>query len=161
MQIEELEKENSSLEKYLSQSENEKIKYREDLSNANDLLILKEKSIASLSDKMKKLIEDLNFKQEQLIYDDKVITNLTGALEKYKSKLRKIAGTNGGLIRQNKRLKLLVDDLTKNLEEAKNGKYVLKKLPAAKRPKSEFIRLKGQSFQSKIVKQMHCEDTNE
>ena len=55
----------------------------------------------------------------------------------------------------------MVEELTKKLEESMTDKYILKKVPAGKRPKGEPIRIKSHAVQSKIVKQMHSEDSNE
>lgn len=89
------------------------------------------------------------------------ISKLSKKINKLKENNKKIGGAKGGLIKENKHLKELVKDLTIKLEESMSDKYVLKKLPSGKRPKGDLMRLKSQAFQSKIVKQMHREDSNE
>lgn len=90
-----------------------------------------------------------------------VISRLSEDILQYKNTIRKINGSKGGLTHENNKLKKLVEELTKKLEESMTDKYILKTVPAGKRPKGNSMRLKSQTFQSKIVKQMHREDSNE
>lgn len=89
------------------------------------------------------------------------ISKLSKKINQLKENNKKIGGAKGGLIKKNNYLKELVKDLTFKLEESMSDKYVLRKLPSGKRPKGDLMRLKSQAFQSKIVKQMHREDSNE
>ncbi len=99
--------------------------------------------------------------KEDIKIANATISKLSKKIDKLKENNKKIGGAKGGFIKENNYLKELVKDLTFKLEESMSDKYVLRKLPSGKRPKGDLMRLKSQAFQSKIVKQMHREDSNE
>lgn len=99
--------------------------------------------------------------KEDIKIANATISKLSKKIDKLKENNKKIGGAKGGLLKENNYLKESVKDLTFKLEESMTDKYVLKKLPSGKRPKGDSMRLKSQTFQSKIVKQMHREDSNE
>ena len=90
-----------------------------------------------------------------------VISRLSEDILQYKNSIRKLNSSKGGLTTKNNKLKKLVEELTKKLEESMTDKYIIKKVPAGKRPKGEPIRIKSHAVQSRIVKQMHREDSDE
>lgn len=103
----------------------------------------------------------INEQARELESAKEVISRLSEEILQYKNTIRKINGSKGGLTTENNKLKKLVGELTKKLEESMTDKYILKKVPAGKRPKGEPIRIKSHAVQSKIVKQMHREDSDE
>lgn len=165
--------------KILRISKKEYSKRLSDLKDKNDNLF---NSIKIITEEQKELVKKydlLNVKLvkalDKLQQKDKIIENyeedikianatiskLSKKINKLKENNKKIGGAKGGLLKENNYLKESVKDLTFKLEESMTDKYVLKKLPSGKRPKGDLMRLKSQTFQSKIVKQMHREDSNE
>lgn len=165
--------------KILRISKKEYSKRLSDLKDKNDNLF---NSIKIITDEQKELVKKydlLNVKlvkaSDKLQQKDKIIENyeedikianatiskLSKKINKLKENNKKIGGAKGCLLKENNYLKESVKDLTFKLEESMTDKYVLKKLPSGKRPKGDLMRLKSQTFQSKIVKQMHREDSNE
>jgi len=117
--------------------------------------------LVKASDKLKEKDRILKNYEEDIEIANATISKLSKKINQLKENNKKIGGAKGGLIKENKYLKESVKDLTIKLEESMSDKYVLKKLPSGKRPKGDLMRLKSQTFQSKIVKQMHREDSNE
>lgn len=165
--------------KILRVSKKEYSKRLSDLKDKNDNLF---NSIKIITDEQKELVKKydlLNVKlvkaSDKLQQKDRIIENyeedikianatiskLSKKINKLKENNKKIGGAKGGLLKENNYLKESVKDLTFKLKESMTDKYVLKKLPSGKRPKGDLMRLKSQTFQSKIVKQMHREDSNE
>lgn len=103
----------------------------------------------------------INEQAKELESAREVISRLSEDILRYKNTIRKISCSKGGLTTENNKLKKLVEELTKKLEESMTDKYILKKVPAGKRPKGEPIRIKSHAVQSRIVKQMHREDSDE
>ena len=123
-----------------------------------DLLNVK---IVKASDKLQQKDRIIENYEEDIKIANATISKLSKKINKLKENNKKIGGAKGGLLKENNYLKESVKDLTFKLEESMTDKYVLKKLPSGKRPKGDLMRLKSQTFQSKIVKQMHREDSNE
>lgn len=165
--------------KILRVSKKEYSKRLSDLKDKNDNLF---NSIKIITEEQKELVKKYNLLNVKLVkatkklqQKDRVIENyeedikianatiskLSKKINKLKENNKKIGGAKGGLLKENNYLKESVKDLTFKLEESMTDKYVLKKLPSGKRPKGDSMRLKSQTFQSKIVKQMHREDSNE
>lgn len=165
--------------KILRISKKEYSKRLSDLKDKNDNLFNSIKIITEEQNELVKKYDLLNVKLvkalDKLQQKDKIIENyeedikianatiskLSKKINKLKENNKKIGGAKGGLLKENNYLKESVKDLTFKLEESMTDKYVLKKLPSGKRPKGDLMRLKSQTFQSKIVKQMHREDSNE
>ncbi len=123
-----------------------------------DLLNVK---IVKASDKLQQKDRIIENYEKDIKIANATISKLSKKINKLKENNKKIGGAKGGLLKENNYLKELVKDLTFKLEESMSDKYVLRKLPSGKRPKGDLMRLKSQAFQSKIVKQMHQEDSNE
>lgn len=122
--------------------------------------LLNVKLVKSL-DKLQQKDRIIENYEEDIKIANATISKLSKKINKLKENNKKIGGAKGGFIKENNYLKELVKDLTFKLEESMSDKYVLRKLPSGKRPKGDLMRLKSQAFQSKIVKQMHREDSNE
>lgn len=122
--------------------------------------LLNVKLVKSL-DKLQQKDRIIENYEEDIKIANATISKLSKKINKLKENNKKIGGAKGGLLKENNYLKESVKDLTFKLEESMTDKYVLKKLPSGKRPKGDLMRLKSQTFQSKIVKQMHREDSNE
>lgn len=54
-------------------------------------------------------------------------------------------------------LKIELEDTNKKLEESMTDKYLVKKIPSGKRPKTIFTKINNSSVQSNIVKNMYKE----
>lgn len=55
-------------------------------------------------------------------------------------------------------LKIELEDTNKKLEESMTDKYLVKKIPSGKRPKTIYTKISDSSVQSKIVKNMYKGD---
>jgi ElaB/YqjD/DUF883 family membrane-anchored ribosome-binding protein len=119
--------------------------------------------------------KNLNIKQEKLIAKQNIeiqnlndkVNDVNDALmqactyvEDYKLKLKQANGAKGGLIVENNRLKELVKDLTKKLEESMTDKYIVRHLPSQKVPKGQKMGYKSFNRQSRIIEKIYNNHEN-
>lgn len=77
--------------------------------------------------------------------------------EKIITQGRKNNSSKGGYIKQINKLKEEKKELEEKLVESMSDKYLVKKIPSGRKPKSQSIRVKSSAKQSTIVKNLHKE----
>lgn len=80
------------------------------------------------------------------------ITNYKTALLENQKKQRVLASRIGGLTRYKNALERKNKELSKQLEEALSNRYIVRKLPSGRPPKSQTMKYRSSSKQSKIIK---------
>lgn len=78
--------------------------------------------------------------------------------EKIISQGRKHNSSKGAYIKCINKLKVQVKELEDKLAESMSDKYLVKKIPSGRTPKSQTMRTKSSAKQSSIVKNLHKED---
>lgn len=71
-----------------------------------------------------------------------------------KEENKKLLGAKGGYTKEINKLKKQVEELDFKLKESMTGKYVLKKIPSGRRPKSQTMKLKDCSRISHISRKV-------
>jgi regulator of replication initiation timing len=125
-------------------------------------LLRKESTIKALN----KRIDELNSISVETIES---LTNdnieLRNKLDKTEKTKRKLLGTAGGLkkynnrlINENEKLKLTIDLLQKDFDDFRKNKFIVKELKPQKAPKTQKMKIKDCSVQSKIISKIKNED---
>ncbi len=86
------------------------------------------------------------------------IMSQRGSIEKLNNEIKKLQFSKGGLKATITKLKKENDKLTKDLVEARSGKYILKRLPKSRIPKGEPMKIRSSVKTSAIAKTLKAED---
>ena len=102
--------------------------------------------------------ENISSKIEYLKYNNNVVLDKLQMTEEAR---RKNASKIGGLTtslnkekKENEELQNKVKDLEVKLEESMSDKYLVKKIPAGRRPKTQTMKIKSCTVQSNIARKM-------
>ena len=123
--------------------------------------ILSNKTYQGMVDAYNGVIEENNkLKNEREIhlndlcrYED-TIHKLKVMIEELKEKNKKLLGAKGGYVKEINKLKKQVEELDFKLKESMTGKYVLKKIPSGRKPKSQTMKIKDCSRISNISRKV-------
>lgn len=123
--------------------------------------ILRNKTYQGMVDekvKLERIIFDLSNAVDNchtIIYNDsKETEKLKSAIKKLQEEKKVLSGAKGGYVKEINKLKKQVEELKIKLEESMSGKYVLKKIPSGRRPKSQPMKLKDCSRISNISRKV-------
>ena len=86
--------------------------------------------------------------------DSREIQKLNFLVKQLKEKNKKLLGAKGGYKARINKLKKQVVELEEKYKESMTGKYVLKKIPSGRRPKSQPMKLKDCSRISNISRKV-------
>lgn len=75
-----------------------------------------------------------------------------------KEENKKLLGAKGGYVKEINKLKKIIEELEEKLKESMTDKYLVKKLPAGRRPKGPAMKITSHAVVSKITRQMHDND---
>lgn len=90
--------------------------------------------------------------------DSKEIQKLNFLVKKLKAENKKLLGAKGGFTARINKLKKQVAELEEKYKESMTDKYVLKKIPSGRRPKSQPMKLKDCSRISHISRKVFGEN---
>ncbi len=125
-----------------------------ELAKCKKIISDNEEQIVNLQGILKIQVQDnriLSEKSKNLYYQ---VKNFEEENEEIKEKLRKYAGRNGGLTKENNKLQNEVKTLSKQLENALSDAYLRKKIKPGRLPKMQPSKIKSSSVQSRIIKQV-------
>lgn len=97
-------------------------------------------SISTLDKRSNRYLEEINLIKQQLITQG-----------------RKHNSSKGAYIKSINQLKKNIQELEVKLAESMSDKYLVKKIPSGRTPKSQTMRTKSSAKQSNIVKNLHKE----
>ena len=80
--------------------------------------------------------------------------NLEQEILNLKEENKKLLGAKGGYTKEINKLKKQVEELDFKLKESMTGKYVLKKIPSGRKPKSQTMKIKDCSRISNISRKV-------
>ena len=113
---------------------------------------------SNFSKTIRKTEENISSKIEYLKYNNNVVLDKLQMTEEAR---RKNASKIGGLTtslnkekKENEELQNKVKDLEVKLEESMSDKYLVKKIPSGRRPKTQTMKLKSCTVQSNIARKM-------
>ena len=69
-----------------------------------------------------------------------------------------LLGAKGGYVKEINKLKKKIEELEEKLKESMTDKYLVKKLPAGRRPKGQPMKITSHAVVSKITRKMHDND---
>ncbi len=72
-----------------------------------------------------------------------------------KEENKKIKGAKGGFVKEINKLKRQIEELEEKLKDSMTDKYLIKKLPAGRKPKSQTMKLTSHTVVSNITRKMH------
>lgn len=79
-------------------------------------------------------------------------------IKKLEEEKKKLLGAKGGYVKEINKLKKQVEELEEKLKESMTDKYLVKKLPAGRRPKGPAMKITSHAVVSKITRKMHDND---
>ena len=100
------------------------------------------------------LRKDIDEYRKYLIEDEDTIQKLKVMIEELKEENKKLLGAKGGYTKEINKLKKQVEGLDFKLKESMTGKYVLKKIPSGRKPKSQTMKIKDCSRISNISRKV-------
>lgn len=109
---------------------------------------------ARLKNTIYDLRKDIDEYRKYLIEDEDTIYRLKVTIEELKEKQKKLLGAKGGYTKEINKLKKQVEELDFKLKESMTGKYVLKKIPSGRKPKSQTMKIKDCSRISNISRKV-------
>ena len=132
---------------------------------AKDITIEKNNKKIDRANKMINTTNQLNEKlKESIAIIEKAYIKKFNEWLNVKKELTNVKKAKGGYNKQINRLQDKVNQLQKELKETNQklkesmtDKYLVKKIPSGKRPKTIFTKINNSSVQSNIVKNMHKE----
>lgn len=132
---------------------------------AKDITIEKSNKKIDRANKMINTTNQLNEKlKESIAIIEKAYIKKFNEWLNVKKELTNVKKAKGGYNKQINRLQDKVNQLQKELKETNQklkesmtDKYLVKKIPSGKRPKTIFTKINNSSVQSNIVKNMHKE----
>ncbi|MBQ9607825.1 MAG: hypothetical protein IJV15_00100 [Lachnospiraceae bacterium] len=105
--------------------------------------------------------KELQKQQDEISELSSSIENVLEQLKIKESERRKSAGKAGGLTaklnsekKENEKLKEEVEELKDKLAESMTDKYLVKKIPSGRRPRTQVMKLKSCTVQSNIARKM-------
>lgn len=108
----------------------------------------KEEEIMILKDDLENTKIVLKDKENKL--EDK-----TNELEKLKAENKSLKAAKGGYVVQMNKLKKDLEETQKKLEESMTDKYLVKRVPMGKLPKSQVMKMKSHAKQDKIIQKIY------
>ena len=87
-------------------------------------------------------------------YYEIVKLNYKTDIEELERQNKKLLGAKGGYVKEINKLKKQVEELDFKLKESMTGKYVLKKIPSGRKPKSQTMKIKDCSRISNISRKV-------
>ena len=87
-------------------------------------------------------------------YYEIVKLNYKTDIEELERQNKKLLGAKGGYTKEINKLKKQVEELDFKLKESMTGKYVLKKIPSGRKPKSQTMKIKDCSRISNISRKV-------
>lgn len=136
--------------------------YREMVEEIRDLehkLYNKERSNAKLAIQRDELSQELETKIGEFKTKIASCKNKNMQLEEENRQLKEekhiLLGAKGGYVKEINKLKKQVEELEEKLKESMTDKYLVKKLPAGRRPKGPAMKLTSHAVVSKITRKMH------
>lgn len=72
-----------------------------------------------------------------------------------KEENKKLLGAKGGYIKEINKLKKQIEELDFKLKESMTDKYLIKKLPSGRKPKTQTMKLTSHTVVSNITRKMH------
>ena len=109
---------------------------------------------ARLKNTIYDLRKDIDEYRKYLIEDEDTIHKLKVTIEELKEENQKLLGAKGGYTKEINKLKKQVEELDFKLKESMTGKYVLKKIPSGRKPKSQTMKIKDCSRISNISRKV-------
>lgn len=109
---------------------------------------------ARLKNTIYDLRKDIDEYRKYLIEDEDTIQRLKVMIEELKEENKKLLGAKGGYTKEINKLKKQVEELDFKLKESMTGKYVLKKIPSGRKPKSQTMKIKDCSRISNISRKV-------
>lgn len=123
--------------------------------------ILSNKTYQGMVDAYNGLLEENNKLIKRNETNEKLIEGCERAeieykkeIEQLKEEKKKLLGAKGGYTKEINKLKKQVEELDFKLKESMTDKYVLKKIPSGRRPKSQTMKLKDCSRISNISRKV-------
>jgi chromosome segregation ATPase len=116
----------------------------------------------------KNILTNKNMQLKEIIHTDLITIDnyieetrhLKNEIFELKERVKKETGAKGGMTKQinkltkeNETLKNKIEDLKKKLEESMTDKYLVKKIPAGRKPKQTTV-IRSNAKQSKIIKDL-------
>lgn len=120
------------------------------------------KQIPKLSEELKKIEKSNSEMFAELQKNQDEIIKLNTKLGLYESNLqaneniiKSLKGAKGGFTKQINKLTRELEETKKKLEESMTDKYLVKKIPMGKLPKTQTMKLKSHAKQDKIIQKVY------
>ena len=94
-------------------------------------------------------------KDDEIARLNKEINDLKDELEKLKAENKSLKAAKGGYVVQMNKLKKDLEETQKKLEESMTDKYLIKRVPMGKLPKSQVMKMKSHAKQDKIIQKIY------
>lgn len=108
----------------------------------------KDDEIAKLNNKID-TANGINKMREEMIAD------LVATIDKLKAENKSLKSAKGGYARVMNKLKKDLEETQKKLEESMTDKYLVKRVPMGKLPKSQVMKMKSHAKQDKIIQKIY------
>lgn len=120
------------------------------IENNNKTILKLEGKKNELIDKIIELTNDKNFYKRKCESINEELINTKKAKGGYKKQINQLQDKVNQLQKE-------LEETNQKLEESMTDKYLVKKIPSGKRPKTIFTKINNSSVQSNIVKNMYKE----
>ena len=86
---------------------------------------------------------------------EEMIANLVATIDKLKAENKSLKAAKGGYASVMSKLKKDLEETQKKLEESMTDKYLVKRVPMGKLPKSQVMKMKSHAKQDKIIQKIY------
>lgn len=113
------------------------------------------RSYKNIKDAYECLDETLYKKNVEVINLEAEKDNLNKVIDELTTENKSLKGAKGGYARVMNKLKKDLEETQKKLEESMTDKYLVKKVPMGKLPKSQVMKMKSHAKQDKIIQKIY------